>query len=192
MTWGIMEAIVNKLGGEEGAKAFLRGTVETKIKKTIINWLGTTKTTATTKKFIAKDKFKLKRNGGICSFFGVDLQSWFFTSKGKIENPLKEQELRFGELTTGVVHRLIIEELGGEAKAETTLTEMFDQMSKQSKGEEGNLLTNNWANIFYIRDINGVLRAVLVHWENDWCIMAYSIEQQDSLYDEVRVFSRNS
>jgi hypothetical protein len=191
----VLITIAEQLGIEniqEAIEMFLRGTVEIVIKN-IIDWLNTTKTTATTEKFVAKDKFKLKKDGGICSYFGDNFNSWFLTGEGKIEGPQDQQELRFGKLTKGSVDGPIIEELGGEAKAETTLTEMFDQMSKQSNREEGNLLTNGCWNIFYIRDINGVLRAVYVRWCGvGWCVDALSVEGPFGWYAGHQVFSRNS
>ena len=40
-------------------------------------------------------------------------------------------------------------------------------MKKQPRGKKGLLLTDGWANIFYVRDKNGVLRAVSVDWNGD-------------------------
>jgi len=150
----VLIKIAQQLGVENiqtAIEMFLRGTVEI-VFKNIIDWLGTTKTTPTTELFIANYKFKL--NGGICSYIGDNFQSWF---KGRIEDPLGEKELRFGKLTKNSIDGPIIEELGGKAKAETTLTEVHDQMSKQSNGEEGNLLVNGRWNIFYVpQEVNRI------------------------------------
>jgi hypothetical protein len=87
----------------------------------------------------------------------------------------------------------IINELGGEAKAETTLSEMFSLMEKQKNGESGVLLNNGYANIFYIRDQNGVLRAVGVDWDDGgWYVGAYSVEDPGGWRVGRQVFSRNS
>ena len=40
-------------------------------------------------------------------------------------------------------------------------------MERQPNGEQGVLLTNRWANIFYVCDANGDLRAVDVYWGVD-------------------------
>ena len=195
---GTLLDLAKKLAGEKGEetwkllKHLLRGEVQV-IKGLLIDWLGTAKTTATTEKFVAQKKFILKKDGGICSYFGDNFQSWFLAGDGKIEDPLGEQVLRFGKLTRNSLDGPIIEELGGEAKAETTLTEMFDQMSKQSNREEGNLLTNGYWNIFYIRDINGVLRAVYVFWDDGgWYVNAFSVEDPIEWGAGGQVFSRNS
>jgi hypothetical protein len=87
----------------------------------------------------------------------------------------------------------IIAELGGEEKSETTLSEMFSLMEKQGKGEDGVLLNNGYANIFYIRDLAGVLRAVGVRWGGGgWGVGADSVGGPDRWDGGYRVFSRNS
>jgi len=195
---GTLLDLVKKMTGDKGVeicknlKHLLRGEFEIKL-PILIRWLGTTKTTATTEKFVAKDKFRLKKDGGICSYIGDNFNSWFLAGDSKIEEPLGEQELRFGILIKNSLDGSIIEEQGGETKVETTLTEMFDQMSKQSKREKGNLLTNGWWNIFYIRDINGVLRAVGVYWSGGgWSVNAYSVGSPNEWGADYQVFSRNS
>ena len=85
----------------------------------------------------------------------------------------------------------IIPELGGETKVETTLSEMFSLIRKQPDGEEGVLLNNGWANILYIRDQNGVLRAVGVRWgDGGWGVDAGSVEDSGGWDAGHQVFSR--
>ena len=192
MTWGTMEAIVNKLGGEEEAKAFLRNTVEI-VRTKILEFIGTTTTSATTEKFVAKEKFV--KDSKEVKFYGIwdNFTNWFLADDGKIEDPISEQMLRYGNLTTSSVDGLIIEELGGEAKAETTLSELYDLLKKQAKGEAGDLLTNGYANIFYIKDTSSVLRAVSVNWVVDgWDVSAFSVESTNVWSAGYRVFCRNS
>jgi len=53
---------------------------------------------------------------------------------------------------------------------------MFSPMEKQKNGEDGVLLNNGYANIFYIRDQNGVLRAVRVYWDDgSWRVYAHGV-----------------
>lgn len=187
-----IEALINKLGGIEGAKTFLRGTVEIVVRK-ILDMLGTTTTSATTEKFVAKDKFR--EDSQEVKFYGIwdNFTNWFLDGNGKIEEPLGEQVLRYGNLTKNSVDGPIIEELGCEAKAETTLTELYDLLKKQANGEEGDLLTNGYANIIYVRDISGVLRAVSVAWDGvGWRVYARSVEVPRDWRAGIRVFSRNS
>jgi hypothetical protein len=66
-------------------------------------------------------------------------------------------------------------------------------MEKQKNGEGGVLLNNGYANIFYIRDQNRVLRAVGVNWHVDgWNVLADSVEHPRRWNDGDQVFSRNS
>ena len=189
-----IQAIWNMVGGEEMVDALIQGRAKLEVKLIqILNWLGTTTTSATTEKFVAKEKFV--KDSKEVKFYGIwdNFTNWFLADDGKIEEPINEQTLRYGNLTKSSVDGPIIEELGGEAKAETTLSELYDLLKKQAKGEEGDLLTNGYANIFYIKDTSGVLRAVSVRWGGGgWSVYAYSIEPSDDWVAGSRVFSRNS
>ena len=100
-------------------------------------------------------------------------------------------ELRYAKLTRSSLDAPILEELGD--KAEASLSQMYALMARQANGQEGVLLTNGWANIFYVRDINGELRAVRVRWDGrGWFVDAYSVTYPNGWYDGNRVFSRNS
>ncbi len=197
-TAGQLNAMVKKLieqVGEKGPDLLLQGRLKIEaIKDMLLNWLGTVSTSATTEKFVAKDKFKLKKDRGLCSYLGDNFTSWFLTGESKIEDPIGEQSLRFGTLLRNSVDGPIIEELGGEAKVETTLSAIYDLLLKQSKkGEEGVLLVNGYANIFYVKDINGVLRAVYVYWHvGGWRVRADSVENAGAWDAGYRVFSSNS
>jgi hypothetical protein len=137
--------------------------------QSILDFLSTVTLPATTGKFIAKDKFAVGSNG--ISFLGDNFNSWFLAGKGKIEDPIVETTLRCHKLRNASLDTPIIAKLGGEAKAETTLTGIFALMERQNNGEEV-LLTNGYANIFYVKDVKGVLRAVHVDrydvgWDGD-------------------------
>jgi hypothetical protein len=151
---------------------------------------------ATTSKFIAKNKFVVntKRNASVkISYLGDNFTAWFLNGDGKTEDPISEQALRYHKLQKSSVDGPIINELGGDAKAETTLTEVFSLMEKQKNGESGVLLNNGYANIFYVRDQNGVLRVVDVIWDDGgWNVYARSVEDPDRWSDGRQVFSRNS
>lgn len=111
----------------------------------------------------------------------------------KVEEVVAETTLNYHKLKKSSRDILIINELGGEDKAETTLAEMFFQMKKQASGESGVLLTNDYANIFYIRDINGVLWAVYCRWDVvGWYVFADSVEATDDWNAGGQVFSRSS
>ncbi len=148
---------------------------------------------ATTARFVAKDRFKLKKDGGICSYLGDNFKAWFLKGEGKIEEPFVGSTICSKKLLQNSLDGPIITELGGQAKAETTLTEMFSEMAKQPSGGEGALLNNGWWNIFYIRDLKGVLRAVGVRWRGGgWCVGADSVKGPLAWVAGFLVFSRNS
>ncbi len=162
----------------------------------LLDLAGTVTTPSTTSKFVAKDKFVVntKRNAPVkISAVWDSFIGWFLSGDGKTEDPISEQTLRYHKLRKSSVDGLIITELGGEEKSETTLTEMFSLMEKQKNGEDGVLLNNGYANIFYVRDQNGVLRAVCVFWcVVGWCVVASSVELPLRWGVGSQVFSRNS
>ena len=149
-TTGPLNQLIVNLGGQEGdrweeeLKKFLRketcwsnGQVakvaEPKTKPSILALVSTVVVSATTSKFVAKTAFvaNTKRNAKVLiSAVWHDFTSWFLSGDGKTEDPESEQTLRYHKLQKSSVDSPIIIELGGEAKAETTLTEMFSLMEK--------------------------------------------------------------
>ena len=66
-------------------------------------------------------------------------------------------------------------------------------MEIQGKGEEGILLTNGDANIFYVKDTSDVLRGVYVSWTHcGWRVLARSVEDPGVWCAGLRIFYRNS
>ncbi len=90
------------------------------------------------------------------SYLGDNFKEKFLD---KIEDGIGEVTLRFQMLKKWSRSIPIINELGGEEVAESTLSEMFGLIEMQPNGEEGALLTNGYANIFFIRDSESVLWA---------------------------------
>lgn len=159
----------------------------------ILEFISTIVVQATTTKFVAKDKFVINTNADapvkISGLWG-NFTTWFGE---KVEDLITKQTLRYAKLLKSSVDGPIIAALGGEAKAETTLTELYGLMKLQANGEEGALLNNGWANVFYIKDIAGVLRAVSVYWDDvGWLVSACSVEGPDVWHVGLQVFSRNS
>jgi len=212
-TTGPLNQLIVNLGGQEGdqweeeLKKFLRkepcwsnGQVaqaaEPKPTPSILELVSTVVVSATTSKFVAKEKFVVntKRNAPVkISAVWDNFTSWFLSGDGKTEDPISEQTLRYHKLRKYSVDGPIITELGGEEKSETTLTEMFSLMEKQKNGEDGVLLNNGYANIFYTRDQNGVFRAVGVVWHGDgWYVGAGSVESPFGWGGSRQVFSCNS
>ena len=143
-----------------------------------------------TGKFVARDKLVVDKSDK------VDVKiAWLGTTfkrllLGKIEEPTDESELRYHRLLKPLPDGSIIAELGGESKVETTLAKLFSLLEKQGNGEDGVLLVNGFANIFYIRDINGVLRDVQTYCSSDgWLVYYYSVERPHRWVNGYQVFS---
>ncbi len=148
---------------------------------------------ATTTSFVARDRFvqNTKPNASVkISFLGDNFKEWFL---GKTEEPHAGSTLRYDKLSHNSMDAPIIAEFGGEEKAETTLTELFSLMEKQANRESGPLLTNGYWNIFYIKDVGDVLRAVSAYWcGGGWDVRAYAVTCPYPWRGEGQVFSRDS
>jgi hypothetical protein len=163
-------------------------------------------------KFVANEFFQVntKKNAPVnIPYIGNNFKEWFLSSSASeeattfpgagpyctpaVQQNVTEVGLRYHTLNKRSVDGPIIEQLGGEAKAETTLAEIAACMKKQASGKAGALLTNGYANIFYVRDAILVLRAVFVRWDDDgWGVYAYSVEYPGGWCAGRRVFSRDS
>ncbi|MDR3582392.1 MAG: hypothetical protein P4L67_03930 [Candidatus Pacebacteria bacterium] len=154
---------------------------------------GTVETGGSVDSFVVRDHFvvnKKKTAPVKISCIWDNFQKWFM---GKTESSFAASSLAYGKLSRVSVDGLIIEFLGGEEKAETTLAEVFALMAVQPNGEEGALLTSGRANIFYVRDVAGALRAVSVLWDGDgWDVGATAVTNPNTWSAGDRVFSRNS
>jgi hypothetical protein len=144
-----------------------------------------------TEAFVAKERFTVdtgKEARARISFLSNNVKNWFGS---KVEQAVgTERSLRYAELTTESVDAPILAELG--PTTETTLSEIFALMERQKNGEEGVLLANGWANIFYVKDVDGTLRAVNVGWDGDgWDVDARGVVDPSGWDDGDRVFSRN-
>src|SRR3989344_3662326 len=162
----------------------------------ILELVSTIMVPGTTTKFVAREKFviNIKPNALVkISFIGDNFAGWFLAGDGKIEGPREETKLRYHKLLESSVDGPIIQELGGEERSETTLSEMFFLMKTQKNGEAGVLLNTGYANIFYITDRAGMLRSVFVYWFGDgWCVYASSVLYPFRWFVGRHVFSRNS
>ena len=198
---GMWNQLLVNLEGEQGQewltefKKFLRkekcwtGVVV----ETILESLGTITIPATTERFIAKNRFVVdtsKKAKVKISFLGDNFRKNFLN---KIEEAIPETILRHRELRKSSRDIPIINELGGDDKSETTLSEMFALMEKQPNGEDGHLLTNGYANVFYVRGHDGVLWSVYCYWYDDsWYVRTRSVDDPLEWNAGYRVFSRNS
>ena len=139
--------------------------------------------------FKADDTFFSKSSGVKMVPHGSNFTAWF---AGKVHEDVPEGMLVPFTLTQSANDSEVITDLGGEEKAEVTLAEIWRLMKRQANGEEGVLLNNGWANIFYVRDVNLVLRAVRVLWSGDGWRAGASALGGYWWCDDRQVFSRNS
>jgi hypothetical protein len=106
----------------------------------------------TTTPVVAHERFALNGSQN-ASIRIVDIdgifKEWFLN---KIEEPAATKVLRASRLCNASKDGPIIAELGGEKKAESTLTKIFACMELQADGKRQPLLTNRHENIFYVRD----------------------------------------
>lgn len=205
---GLIKDLAHKFTGRDGdqweqeTKVLLRKKMEKqtespRLKTSILEFISTVVVPATTVPFVAKKKFVVNtaENAPVkISHIEDKFRGWFLSGDGKTEDPIGEQTLRCAKLRNASVNGPIIAELGGEEKSETTLSEMFSLLQIQGKGEDGVLLNNGYANIFYIKDAAGILRAVDVRWGlgDGWFVYANSVLRKDGWIDRNQVFSRNS
>ena len=156
----------------------------------LLELIGTV-TVPATQRFIAREKFiaNTGRKAPVkISYLGSNFLEWFLN---KVEEPRPEAQLRYAKLRKYSVDHPILTELGNSA--ETTLAEIFQLMLNQPNGENGALLTNSYANIFYVRDSNNELRAVYVDWVGGgWYVFARSVGLPYEWRGGRRVFSRDS
>lgn len=193
---GVICDLLGKLLSGEGGeylsqlKKFLRKEqcwVAGEIKK-ILKFVGNVTIPATTKNFVAREKFVVNTSDEAevkISYLGNNFKEWLLN---KFEEPQAGIKLRYYRLLEASVDDPIIAELGGQDQAETTLTAMFSLMKKQGHGQKGKLLTDGKANIFYIWGY-----AVSVGWDGGgWGVGANSVEGPSRWGAGGRVFSRNS
>jgi len=185
-------------------------------KPTLLELLGTVKVGPTDHLFNARSAFVVNTADYApikISEVWSGFKDRFLKGEGKVESAIAETELRYHRLKKRSVDGPILEELGGGQKPRTTLTEVYCLMAKQPNGPKspkGPLLTNGYANIFYVEtevilpeeehlaytNEEGkkvVLCAVRVHWRGDgWHVDARSVEGPHRWDDGYQVFSRNS
>ena len=147
---------------------------------------------ATTKtQFVARNRFVLDTKASAVvkiSYLEPDFSKWFLSKR---EMPFVGSTLHYKELSFYSIDGPIIEELGGKEMVETTLAEIFSLIEKQPNGEPGSLLTNGNANIFYVKDVDGVLRVVLVSWHRGgWSFHANPVMDRYGWGCKSRVFAR--
>lgn len=200
-TRGQIDAALMKIGHDvgmgtaEGIRAYLRGDLVVKKVVRVLLQFVTTISVAASKKFVTADHFTINMNDDAVikiSHIGDNFKKWFLD---KVEEERDTTTLSSYKITKNCLDKPIIEnELGGEDKAETTLSEIYYLLKLQPQGETGTLLTDGYWNIFYVKDNSGELQAVGVYWDTaylGWEVGAREITSP-GWGSGVQVFSRNS
>lgn len=127
----------------------------------------------------------------ICGLWGLFEEEFL----GKTEAPFVGSVLYRATLTRSSFDGPIIDGLGGTKKAEVALAEFFAMLKRQRSGQVGALLTNGYANIFYIKNKKGVLRTVYARWYagfGGWYVFANAVTDPRQWRAGFQVFSRSS
>lgn len=173
-------------------KVLRRNLVATAVVSALLTPIATVSLPATTQAFVAAEKFTTNISSDAevkIAFLGANFINGFLADGGKIELPQVWCELRCAKLTKSSIALPIIVELGCE-QAETRLTHVWGLLRKQANGGKGALLTNGHANIFFVRDRQGVLCVVAVHWfDNGWHLVADSVGSLNVLTSGHQVLS---
>jgi hypothetical protein len=167
LTLGQIEAGINKIGGEEAFMRLLRDelVISEAVAKKLLERLLTTITLPIVASFTASERFMIdtsKKAAMKISYLCDNFKANFLQ---KVESDeVAAENLAINKLLENSFDPDIITALGGEAKVEITLGQFFAVFAKQPNGEKGTLLTNGYANVGYVRDINGVLWSVNGYW----------------------------
>lgn len=138
------------------------------------------------KKFVAADNFVVGK--AVVAWLGENFKANFFS---KVETCIQPAILRIHRLTEAALDEPIRAELGTD-REETFLAQFFALLKKQFKEQTGPLLTNGYANIFYIRDAKGELWAAHARWYGGgWSVHADSVAGPNGWYAGGQVFSRD-
>lgn len=110
---------------------------------------------------------------------------------GKVETNVAPATLRIHKLREEASDGEIIPELGGEEIVETTLFHLYQMIKRQPSGEDGDLLTDGYVNIFYIRDQRGELWAVYCYWYGGgWSVYVFPVTTPSRWLANFQVCSR--
>jgi len=142
-------------------------------------------------KFVAKDNFKEDTsNKAIVKIYdlGPNFKGNFLK---KTETDVNKSELQGYVLQRDSYDAEIMTELGEERRI-VSLSHVWAMLERQPNGEKGVLLTNGWANIFYVEACDGVVWAVHAFWVSGdgWHVEAVSVDDPYGWDADRQVFSR--
>lgn len=184
------EEMQSWIDNPRGLKKFLSGLQPPQTEAKLLDLVTTVKMSERGR-FVARES--IQENTGTkaevkIAWLGDNLKTYFLDLVEKERGAI---ELRFHKLRGASLDAPIIAELG--EVAEITLGQFWSLLRQQARGQSGPLLTNGWANIAYIRDVNEELRAVGAYWNADyggWDVEANSVTNLHGWHAGRRVVSR--
>lgn len=130
------------------------------------------------------------KEGGQRIYTRKNFEEMFFD---KAVGPIRKTRLLRCDLSVIGLNSLVIKALGGEARVETSLGELFGLLEAQKYGRRGALLIDGSSNIFYIRNIRNKLCSVIVDWDDGgWNFLADYVASPHGYAVGSRVFFRES
>ncbi|MEK7653150.1 MAG: hypothetical protein AAB358_01560 [Patescibacteria group bacterium] len=184
-TVGQLNALV-KIVGPENVLGILQGELKVTIKQPDLLKRVITVAVSGAAKFVASEHLKEANVG----WTGDNFKRLFLE---KVEEKVGNATIAIHKLEKASLDVPIMAELGDHA--EIQLAHFFALLQAQSKGETGVLLVNGYANIAYIRGIDGNFWAVYVLWYPGygyWFLYAHSVEHPDGWLGGGQVLSRDS
>ncbi len=180
-----VQMLIEKLGGMDGVRRLMSG--ELILQQPRLLRPVSTISLPAVRKFSVKTAFGATKPAIKIWYLGDNFKQYFLN---KTEKNIPATELTVSELTRASVDGPILAELGD--KAETSLFQFWYLLLKQSDGVPGILLTNGYANIFYIKDVNGTRWTVRAGWnaELGWRVVAGSVGYPCRWRAGDQVFSR--
>jgi len=128
-------------------------------------------------------------------WLGNNFQKWFLPLEEEITGEIILPEFHHN-LSQNSLDKEILKGLGGKtqvARTPSTMRGIYEMIKKQPHGEDGALKNDGCANIFYVRDKDGALRAMDVYWDVDgWFVGAYLVSDPLRWLAGSRVFAGNS
>lgn len=155
----------------------------------ILESSGTLTVPATSEIFIAQEKFVINEYKDVpmrIARVGEMFREWFL---GKIEDPMGETVIRRHKIKEATRTTPIIEELGGEGKVETTLTEMYAWMEREEKDKKRDTCIG--PKVFFVRDAKGNLRVAMASRGAGWLLGANDLVTITKWSPGDEVFSRS-
>jgi hypothetical protein len=165
----------------------------------ILKFIDTVTLPARTTRFVPKDSFVVntKKSAHVkIGYIDPDFTRWFGE---KAEEPTGEAALRQNVLARPSAFAPAMKEVAdGGIVTKTTPGELYSMLEKQPDGPKsaaGSLLTNGYANLFEMDDVNGVARLVHAHWHDvlgGWGVFADDASDSFRWDAGFQLFSRDS